>query len=104
MIERDLEVFLFIVFSIGMSWMVSHIFCLVYGLCGIRCSFLEADTCMLYSLVFNCSGGGWYVMCTKSVAVTWPCAHCFIRIMYFSVSRCLYVTICYSYKCMGFVC
>ena len=42
---------------------------------GVR--FWEADTCMLYPLVFNCRGGGWYVMCAKSVAVTWPCAHCF---------------------------
>ena len=25
--------------SIGMSWMVSHIFCLMYGLHGVRCSF-----------------------------------------------------------------
>ena len=53
--HMDLEVFLFIVFSIGVSW---HIFCLVYGLHGIRCSFQEADTCMLYPLVFNCRGGG----------------------------------------------
>ena len=49
----------------------------MYGLHGVRCSFQEADTCMLYSLGFNCRGGGWYVMCAKSVAVTWPCGHCF---------------------------
>ena len=42
---------------------------------GVR--FREADTCMLYPLVFSCRGGGCYVMCTKSVAVTWLCAHCF---------------------------
>ena len=40
---------------------------------GVR--FGEADTCMLYPLMFNC--GGWYVMCAKSVAVTWLCVHCF---------------------------
>ena len=33
--------------------------------------------CMLYPLMFNCRGGGWYVMCAKSVAVTSLCAHCF---------------------------
>ena len=42
---------------------------------GVR--FREADTCMLYLLMFNCRGGGWYVMCAKSVAVTSLCAHCF---------------------------
>ena len=50
--------FLFIiltVFSIGMSRMVS----------------------LLYPLMFNCRGGGWYVMCAKSVAVTSLCVHCF---------------------------
>ena len=41
--------------------------CMVSGVC-----FREADTCMLYPLVFNC----WYVMCAKSVAVTLLCAHC----------------------------
>ena len=46
--------------------------CMVSGV-----HFREADTCMLYPLVFNCRGGGWYVMCAKSVAVTWPCVHCF---------------------------
>ena len=30
--------------------------------------FSEADTCMLYPLMFNCRDGGWYVMCAKSVA------------------------------------
>ena len=25
---------------------------------------------MLYPLMFNCRGGGWYVICAKSVAVT----------------------------------
>ena len=35
---------------------------------------------------FNCRGGGWYIICAKSVAVTWPCAHCFDK--YFSLSRC----------------
>ena len=25
----------------------------------------------------NLDRGSWYVMCAKSVAVTWPCAHCF---------------------------
>ena len=63
--------FLFIVFMDGFT------FCLVYGLHGVRCSFQEADTCMLCSLGFICRGGCWYVMCAKSVAVTWPCAHCF---------------------------
>ena len=52
---------------------------------GVR--FREADTCMLYPLVFNCRGGGWYVMCAKSVAVTWLCAHCFDKNFVFSVSR-----------------
>ena len=52
---------------------------------GVR--FREADTCMLYPLVFNCRGGGWYVMCAKSVAVTWLCAHCFDTNFVFSVSR-----------------
>ena len=28
----------------------------------------------LYPLMFNCRGGGWYVMCAKSVAVTSLCA------------------------------
>ena len=42
---------------------------------GVR--FREADTCMLYPLVFNCRGGGWYVRCAKSVAVTWLCVQCF---------------------------
>ena len=42
---------------------------------GVR--FREADTCMLYPLMFNCRGGGWYVMCAKSVAVTSLCTHCF---------------------------
>ena len=37
--------------------------------------FKEADTCMLYPLAFNCRGGGWYVMCDKSVAVTSLCAY-----------------------------
>ena len=46
-----------------MSWMVSHIFCLVHGLHGVRCSFQEADTCMLYSLVFNCRG----MLCVPSL-------------------------------------
>ena len=32
--------------------------------------FGEADTCMLYVLMFNCGGDGWYVMCAKSVADT----------------------------------
>ena len=50
--------FLFIVFSIGMSWVVSHIFCLVHGLHVLGVRFREADTCMLYALVFNCRGGG----------------------------------------------
>ena len=68
---------MFIVFSIAMLCMVSHIFCLVYGLHGVRRLFEEADTCMLYPLMFNCRGGGWYVMCAKSVAVTWLCALCF---------------------------
>ena len=27
------------------------------------------------SLVFNCRGGAWYVMCAMSVAVTSLCAH-----------------------------
>ena len=52
---------------------------------GVR--FREADTCMLYPLVFNCRGGGWYVMCAKSVAVTWLCVHCFDKNFVFSVSR-----------------
>ena len=46
--------------------------CMVSDVC-----FREADTCMLYLLMFNCRGGGWYVMCAKSVAVTLLCAHCF---------------------------
>ena len=49
--------------------------------------FREAYTCILYSLVFNCRGGGWYAMCAKSVAVTWLCAHCFDKNFVFSVSR-----------------
>ena len=48
---------------------------MVYMVSGVR--FREADTCMLYPLMFNCRGGGWYVMCAKSVAVTSLCAHCF---------------------------
>ena len=67
--------------------MVSHIFCLVHGLHGVRCSFQGSCTCILYPLVFNCRGGGWYVMCAKSVAVTWLCAHCFEKNFVFSVSR-----------------
>ena len=55
--------------------------CMVSGV-----HFSEADTCMLYPLVFNCRGGGWYVMCAKSVAVTWLCAHCLIRSLYSSLS------------------
>ena len=35
--------------------------------------FREADTCLLYQLMFNCRGGDWYVMCAKSVAVTSLC-------------------------------
>ena len=58
-----------------MVWMVS----------GVH--FKEADTCMLYPLMFNCRGGGWYVMCAKSVAVTSLCVHCFAKILYISVSR-----------------
>ena len=50
---------------------------------GVR--FREADTCMLCPLVFNCRGGGWYVMCAKSVAVTWLCVHCFDKKFVFSV-------------------
>ena len=50
---------------------------------GVR--FMEADTCMLYPLVFNCRGGGWYVMCAKFGAVTWLNAHCFeFCILFFS--------------------
>ena len=49
---------------------------------GVR--FREADTCMLYPLMFNCRGGGWYVMCAKSVAVTWLCAHCFNFVFFVS--------------------
>ena len=42
---------------------------------GVR--FREADTWMLYPLLFNCRGDGCYVTYTKSVAVTWLCVHCF---------------------------
>ena len=64
--------------------MVSHIFCIMCGckVSGVR--FREADT---YPLVFSCRGGGWYVMCAKSVAVTWLCAHCFDKNVVFSLSR-----------------
>ena len=41
---------------------------MVSGVC-----FREADTCMLYPLVFNCRSGDLYVMCAKSVAVTSLC-------------------------------
>ena len=43
--------------------------------------FRGADTCM-----FNCRGGGLYVMCAESVAVTWLYAHCFDKNFVFSVS------------------
>ena len=46
--------------------------CMVSGV-----HFREAGKCMLYPLMFNCRGGGWYVMCAKSVVVTLLCAHCF---------------------------
>ena len=52
-----------------------------------RVHFREADTCMLYPMVFSCRGGGWYVTCAKSVAVTWLCVHCFDKNFAFSVSR-----------------
>ena len=58
---------------------------MVYMVSGVH--FREADTCLLCPLVFSCIGDGWYVMCAKSVAVTWLCVHCFDE--YFSVSRCL---------------
>ena len=88
--------FLFItltVFSIGMLWIVSHIFCLVYGLHGVWIAwcmdcmvsgvrFREADTCTLYPLMFNCRGGGWYVMCAKAVAVIYCVGIVLIRILY----------------------
>ena len=73
-------------FSIGMLWMISHIFCLVYGLHGIRCSFQEADTCMLYPLVevvvdMLCVPSLWLLLGRVCIVL--------IRIMYVSVSRCL---------------
>ena len=46
--------------------------CMVSGV-----HFREADTCMLYPLMLNCRGGGWYAMCTKSAAVISLCARCF---------------------------
>ena len=49
--------------------------CMVCMVSGVR--FREADTYMLYLLMFNCRGGGWYVMCAKSVAVTLLCVHSF---------------------------
>ena len=48
-------------------------FCLVYGLHGVRCLF-QGSCYTVYPLVFNCRGGGWHVMCVKSVAVTSLCA------------------------------
>ena len=58
---------------------------MVYMVSGV--CFRESDTCMLYPLVFNCRGGGWYVMCAKSVAVFHCVCIVLIRILYFSVSR-----------------
>ena len=48
--------FTYILLSVWFAW------------CHAGVHFGEADTCMLYPLMFNC--GGWYVMCAKSVAIT----------------------------------
>ena len=75
--KRDLEVFFFFHYFSSFQYRDvmdgSHIFCLVWVCMESGVRFREADTCMLYPLVFNCKGGGWYVMCAKSVAVTWLC-------------------------------
>ena len=55
--------------------MVSYIL-LVYGLHGVRCSFREADTCILYPLMFSCRGGG-CVLCMPSL---WLLSRC-VRIV-----------------------
>ena len=53
--------------------MVSHtiVFCCMLGVC-----FREAQLCIRV-ISTGVRGGGWYVMCAKSVAVAWLCAHCF---------------------------
>ena len=67
---------------------------------------MEADTCMLYPLVFNCRGGGWYVMCAKFVAVTWLYAHCFDKnfVLPFVEERGIYHYLLQLTKCKHFVC
>ena len=47
----------------GFTYILLSVVCMASGV-----RFREADTCMLYPLVSNCRGGGWYVMCAKSVA------------------------------------
>ena len=80
--------FLFIivaVFSLGMSCMDGFTYILLsvwFAWCQV---FVSGK--LIHALVFNCRGGGWYVMCAKSVAVTWLCVHCFDKNYVFSVSR-----------------
>ena len=58
--------------------------CMVSGVC-----FREADTYMLYPLMFNCRGGG-CMFCVPSLWLLLGCVDiALMRIMYFSVSRCL---------------
>ena len=71
-------------------------------------SFKEAATCILYLLMFNCRDGSWYVMCAKSVAVTFLCMHCFDKNFVFLGSyideRDNYYYFLQLTKCNSFMC
>ena len=75
--------------------------CMVSGV-----HFREADTCMLYPLVFNCRGGGWYMLCVPSLWLLLGCV-CIVlmRILYslFLDERGIYQYLLQLTKCKRFV-
>lgn len=79
--------------------MVSHILLSVrFAWCLVFVSGKLIHACYI-PLMFICRGGGGYVMCAKSVAVTLLCMHCFEKSLYFSVSIWMketIITICCS--------
>ena len=90
--------------------MVSHIVLRVWFawcLHGVR----QVSGKLIYAcyipLMFICRGGGGYVMCAKSVAVTLMCMHCFEKSLYFSVSIWMketIITICCSSRSANVLC
>ena len=55
--------------------------------CQVFVSGKLIDTCYIHWCSIVEVHGGWYVICAKSVAVTWLCVHCFDKNFVFSLSR-----------------